>query len=228
MEFIIDTVDLKQIEEAVEYLPITGVTSNPSIVKKSSPQNFFEHMKEIRKIIGYERSLHIQVISKDCDEIIKEAKRIIEEIDDQVYIKVPVSYQGIKAIKTLKAMGINVTATAVYDLMQAYMALAAGADYIAPYVNRIGNLGSDPFDLISNLAKKIAEDKYDCKILAASFKGVRQVKEALNNGSQAVTVPVEILKQIFANPNIEKAVNDFNNDWYDVYGENVGICDLEK
>lgn len=228
MEFIIDTVDLKQIEEAVEYLPITGVTSNPSIVKKSSPQNFFEHMKEIRKIIGYERSLHIQVISKDCDEIIKEAKRIIEEIDDQVYIKVPVSYQGIKAIKTLKTMGINVTATAVYDLMQAYMALAAGADYIAPYVNRIGNLGSDPFDLISNLAKKIAEDKYDCKILAASFKGVRQVKEALNNGSQAVTVPVEILKQIFANPNIEKAVNDFNNDWYDVYGKNVGICDLEK
>lgn len=185
-------------------------------------------MKEIRKIIGYERSLHIQVISKDCDEIIKEAKRIIEEIDDQVYIKVPVSYQGIKAIKTLKTMGINVTATAVYDLMQAYMALAAGADYIAPYVNRIGNLGSDPFDLINHLAKKIAEDKYDCKILAASFKGVRQVKEALNNGSQAVTVPVEILKQIFANPNIEKAVNDFNNDWYDVYGKNVGICDLEK
>ena len=228
MEFIIDTVDLKQIEEAVEYLPITGVTSNPSIVKKSSPQNFFEHMKEIRKIIGYERSLHIQVISKDCDEIIKEAKRIIEEIDDQVYIKVPVSYQGIKAIKTLKTMGINVTATAVYDLMQAYMALAAGADYIAPYVNRIGNLGSDPFDLINHLAKKIAEDKYDCKILAASFKGVRQVKEALNNGSQAVTVPVEILKQIFANPNIEKAVNDFNNDWYDVYGKNVGIFDLEK
>lgn len=228
MEFIIDTVDLKQIEEAVDYLPITGVTSNPSIVKKSSPQNFFEHMKEIRKIIGYERSLHIQVISKDCDEIIKEAKRIIEEIDDQVYIKVPVSYQGIKAIKTLKAMGINVTATAVYDLMQAYMALAAGADYIAPYVNRIGNLGSDPFDLINHLAKKITEDKYDCKILAASFKGVRQVKEALNNGSQAVTVPVEILKQIFANPNIEKAVNDFNNDWYDVYGKNVGICDLEK
>lgn len=227
MEFIIDTVDLKQIEEAVEYLPITGVTSNPSIVKKSSPQNFFEHMKEIRKIIGYERSLHIQVISKDCDEIIKEAKRIIEEIDDQVYIKVPVSYQGIKAIKTLKTMGINVTATAVYDLMQAYMALAAGADYIAPYVNRIGNLGSDPFDLINHLAKKIAEDKYDCKILAASFKGVRQVKEALNNGSQAVTVPVEILKQIFANPNIEKAVNDFNNDWYDVYGKNVGICDLK-
>ena len=100
-------------------MPIVGVTSNPSIVKKTSPKDFFQHMKEVRKIIGKERSLHIQVISKECDEIVKEAHRIIEEIDDQVYIKVPVSYEGIKAIKKLKAEGVNVTATAVYDLMQA-------------------------------------------------------------------------------------------------------------
>ena len=73
MEFIIDTVNLEEIKEAVEYLPIVGVTSNPSIVKKTNPQDFFKHMKEIRKIIGQERSLHIQVISKDCDTIIKEA-----------------------------------------------------------------------------------------------------------------------------------------------------------
>ena len=134
MEFIIDTVNLEDIKEAVEYMPIVGVTSNPSIVKKTSPKDFFKHMKEVRKIIGKERSLHIQVISKECNEIVKEAHRILEEIDDQVYIKVPVSYEGIKAIKKLKAEGVNVTATAVYDLMQAYMALAAGADYIAPYV----------------------------------------------------------------------------------------------
>ena len=132
MEFIIDTVNLEDIKEAVEYMPIVGVTSNPSIVKKTSPKDFFQHMKEVRKIIGKERSLHIQVISKECDEIVKEAHRIIEEIDDQVYIKVPVSYEGVKAIKQLKSEGVNVTATAVYDLMQAYMALAAGADYIAP------------------------------------------------------------------------------------------------
>ena len=85
MEFIIDTVNLEDIKEAVEYMPIVGVTSNPSIVKKTSPKDFFKHMKEVRKIIGKERSLHIQVISKECDEIVKEAHRIIEEIDDQVY-----------------------------------------------------------------------------------------------------------------------------------------------
>ena len=227
MEFIIDTVNLEEIKEAVEYLPIVGVTSNPSIVKKTNPQDFFKHMKEIRKIIRQERSLHIQVISKDCDTIIKEAHRILKEVDDKVYIKVPVSYEGIKAIKLLKEEGINVTATAVYDLMQAYMALEAKADYIAPYVNRIGNLGADPFELINELSNRIIMDGYESKIVAASFKGVQQVKDALNNGAQAVTVPVEVLKQIFANPNIEKAVNDFNQDWYSMYGDNIGICDLK-
>ena len=226
MEFIIDTVNLDEIKEAVEYMPIVGVTSNPSIVKKTSPQNFFEHMREIRKIIGKERSLHVQVISKDCDTIVKEAHRILEEIDDQVYIKVPVSYEGIKAIKILKAEGVNVTATAVYDLMQGYMALAARADYIAPYVNRIGNLGADPMELINELSNRIVMDGYDTKIVAASFKGVQQIRDAFNYGAQSITAPVEILKQIFKNPSIEKAVDDFNSDWYAMYGEGTGICDL--
>jgi TalC/MipB family fructose-6-phosphate aldolase len=226
MEFIIDTVNLEEIKDAVDHMPISGVTSNPSIVKATSPKDFFGHLREIRKIIGKERSLHVQVISKDCDTIIKEAKRIVEEVDDQVYIKVPVSYEGVKAIKILKEQGYYVTATAVYDLMQAYMALEAKADYIAPYVNRIGNLGSDPYELINELSNRIVMDDYNCKILAASFKGVQQVRDSINNGAQSITAPVAVLKQIFANPNIEKAVNDFNSDWYSVYGEGVGICDL--
>ena len=192
MELIIDTVDLNEIKEAVEYMPIVGVTSNPSIVKKTNPKDFFEHMRTIREIIGEDRSLHIQVISKDCDSMVKEAHRILEEIDRQVYIKVPVSYEGIKAIKMLKEENIHVTATAVYDLMQGYMALAAGADYIAPYVNRIGNLGADPMELIYELSNRIIMDNYDTKIVAASFKGVEQIKNALNNGAQAITAPVGI------------------------------------
>ena len=226
MEFIIDTVNLDEIKEAVEYMPIVGVTSNPSIVKKTNPENFYEHMREIRKIIGKERSLHIQVISKDCDEMVKEAHRILEEIDEDVYVKVPVSYEGIKAIKILKSQGVRVTATAVYDLMQAYMALAADADYIAPYVNRIGNLGADPMELIDQLSTRIAIDGSNSKIVAASFKGVQQVRDSFNYGAQAITAPFDVLTQIFKNPNIEKAVDDFNADWYAMYGEGTGLCDL--
>ncbi|MEG0547726.1 MAG: fructose-6-phosphate aldolase [Coprobacillus sp.] len=226
MEFIIDTVNLEEIKEMVEYMPIVGVTSNPSIVKQTNPKDFFHHMREIRKIIGKERSLHVQVISKDCETIVKEAHRILEEIDNEVYIKVPVSFEGVKAIKILKAEGVKITATAVYDLMQAYVALAAGADYIAPYVNRIGNLGADPMELIAELAERIEMDGYDCKIVAASFKGVQQIKDSFNSGAHAITAQADILKTIFKNPNIEKAVDDFNSDWYSMYGEGTGICDL--
>ena len=226
MELIIDTVNIEEIKDAVDHMPIVGVTSNPSIVKATSPKDFFAHMREIREIIGKDRSLHVQVISKDSKTMVKEAHRILKEIDDQVYIKIPVSYEGIKTIKILKAEGVNVTATAVYDLMQAYMALAAGADYIAPYVNRIGNLGSDPMELISELSSRIIMDGYDCKIVAASFKGVQQVRDSFNNGADAITAPVDVLKTIFKNPSIEKAVDDFNSDWYAMYGEGTGICDL--
>ncbi len=226
MEFIIDTVDLNEIKEAVEYLPVSGVTSNPSIVKATHPEDFFSHVREIRSIIGKERSLHVQVISKDAKGMIDEAHKILEEIDQEVYIKVPVSYEGVKAIKALKAEGIKVTATAIYDLMQAYMALEAGADYIAPYVNRIGNLGHDPMELISSLAQKIHEEGYDCKIVAASFKGVQQVRDSINYGSHSITAPVAVLKAIFENPSIEKAVDDFNKDWYSMYGVGIGLCDL--
>ena len=226
MEFVIDTIDLKEIKELTEYLPISGVTSNPSIVKNTAPADFFAHVRMIRKIIGMERTLHVQVIATEAEEMVKEAYRILSEVDNQVYIKIPVTYEGVKAIKMLKKQRIKITATAVYDLMQAYLALEAGADYIAPYVNRIGNLGADPMDLIQHLADKINREGYDCKILGASYKGVQQVRDSLNHGAHAVTVPAAILKQVCMNQNIYKTVKDFNHDWYSVYGENKGILDL--
>ena len=140
MELLIDTADLQSIQQCQQYFPIAGVTCNPSIVKKSAPKDFFEHMRSIRSIIGMDESLHIQIIAKTSDEQVKEAHQIFEAVDDQVYIKVPVDWQGLRTIRILKQQGHHVTATAVYDLMQAYMALAAGADYIAPYVNRIGSI----------------------------------------------------------------------------------------
>lgn len=226
MELIIDTAKLEEIEEAVKYLPIAGVTSNPSIVKAASPKDFFRHMRQVRRIIGDKRSLHIQVIALDAKGMVEEAHRILQEVDEKVYIKVPTTYEGVAAMKMLKREGIHVTATAVYDLMQAYMALAAKADYIAPYVNRIGNLGSDPNELIFQLRKMIDQDGYSTKILAASFKGVQQMRDALNKGAHALTAPVALYQQIFANPSIDKAVSDFNEDWYALYGQDKGICDL--
>lgn len=224
MEFLIDTIDLDEIASAVDHLPIAGVTSNPSIVKKTAPDNFFDHLKKIRKIIGPFRTLHVQMIGEKAETMVQEAYRILREVDENVYIKIPVTYEGIKAIRILKSEGIKVTATAVYDLMQAYLALEAKADYIAPYVNRIGNLGNDPFILIENLEKRIITDGYGCRILGASFKGVQQIRDTLNCGADAVTAPVSLLNQIFDNPSVHQAVRNFNEDWNSVYEK--GILDL--
>ncbi len=219
MEFIIDTINLEEIKDAIEYLPLVGVTSNPSIVKKVSPANFYDHMREIRKIIGKKRSVHIQVIATDYEGILAEAKNIHKAIDKDVYIKVPVNKVGLKAIKALKAEGYKVTATAVYDLMQAYLALEAGADYIAPYVNRMSNLGTDPYGLIDNVSYRIATDNYDCKVVAASFKNLQQIKDAFNAGANSITASYDLLMAVFNNPNIDKAVKDFNTDWKAMYGD---------
>lgn len=226
MEFILDTINLDEIKDGVDHMPISGITSNPSIVKKTAPDDFFEHMREVRRIIGKERSLHIQVVGTTCEDMLKDAKRIFEEVDEDVYIKIPTSYEGVKAIKALKAQGRNVTATAIYTVMQAYMALEAGADYIAPYVNRIANIGGDPYDLIDKVESRIAMDGYDCKILAASFHALGQVEESLAAGAQTITAPYGVLKTIFGNINISQAIKDFNNDWYDLYGNNKKVSDL--
>lgn len=226
MEFLLDTVDLDEIRDGVDHMPISGITCNPSIVKKTAPADFYAHMREVRNIIGKDRTLHIQCVAEKAEDIVREAHRVYAEVDDQVYIKIPTSYEGVKAMKLLKAEGRNVTATAIYTDMQAYMAMAAGADYMAPYYNRIGNLGGDPDALIRNVSARIDHDGYDCRIVAASFHALNQVEAAITAGAQAVTVSYDVLTNIFRNANIAKAVKDFNADWYSVYGEGKGLLDL--
>lgn len=219
IEFMVDTADLGEIADALDHFPVTGVTCNPSIVKKTAPADFFAHARKMRALVTRERSLHIQVVSSESDRQMEEAERIFHEVDDEVYIKVPVTWEGLKTIKRLKAEGRNVTATAIYDPMQAYEALAAGADYLAVYVNRIGVMGGDPYTLIQNLEHVIARDNYPSSILAASFHSTQQVLNCLNAGAHAVTVPVGILKATYGNANFTKAVNDFRADWQSVYGD---------
>jgi fructose-6-phosphate aldolase len=226
MEFMIDTANLEEIENYNNLIPLSGVTSNPTIVKKEGKIDFYQHMRQIRKIIGDQISLHIQVVATDYEGIIKDAKAIIENIDKEVYIKIPVNEAGIQAIKTLKNEGYHVTATAVYTKFQAYLAIAAKADYIAPYYNRMENLNIDPNDLVKEVSKEIARTNSNSKILGASFKNVNQVNSALENGAHAATMSVDIIKTALTMPSIQKAVNDFNKDWESIYGNGLVIADL--
>lgn len=226
MEFMLDTANIEEIKQYEKIIALAGVTSNPSIVKKEGDIDFFAHMKKIRGIIGMEKSLHVQVVATSYEGMLKDAEMILAKIDSNVFIKVPVSEIGLKAIKELKHRGVNVTATAIYTKFQAYLAIAAGADYIAPYFNRMENLNIDPREAIHEMAQEIARTNSQTKILAASFKNVGQVNAALENGAQAATMGVDIIKQAFDMPAIEKAVMDFTADWEATFGEKATIASL--
>lgn len=220
---MLDTVNIEEISQYEKVIPLAGVTSNPSIIKNEGQIDFFEQMKKIRSIIGMEKSLHVQVVATTYEEMLKDAEMILANIDPQVFIKVPVNETGLKVIKELKRREVNVTATAIYTKFQAYLAIAAGADYVAPYFNRMENLSINPQEAIREMAKEIARTNSQTKILAASFKNVGQVNAALENGAQAATMGVDIIKQAFAMPSIEKAINDFKTDWETIYGDGTTI-----
>jgi transaldolase len=126
---------------------------------------------------------------------------------------------GIKAIKQLKARNVHVTATAIYSKMQGFLAIEAGADYIAPYYNRMENMGLDPEDIIASFAEMIDQYGYQTDILAASFKNAGQVDKAYLAGAQTATMDPAILINALEQPYISRAVADFDADWKSIYGE---------
>ncbi|TCS76435.1 fructose-6-phosphate aldolase [Pectinatus cerevisiiphilus] len=225
MKYLVDTANIEMIEKCTDLLPIAGVTSNPSIIKKEGKIDFFAHFKKIRQIIGKDRTLHMQILAECSDGILKEAHTILDKVDKNVFIKVPTTPEGLKAMRLLKKEGVGVTATAIYTKTQGLMAMEAGADYIAPYFNRMENLDIDAADTIATFSDMIAAYGYSTQILAASFKNIAQVNTAFRCGAQTATVGPDILLAAFAVPSIKKAVDDFAADWQKVFGD-VSICDL--
>ena len=218
MKYLIDSANLDEIRALSEYLPIAGVTSNPSIVKKEGRVPFFAHMREIRSIIGNLRPPPIQVTATDYDGMMRDAEAVFRHVDEKVFIKVPVDFEGVKVIKALRRQGANVTATAVYGMDQAFMALEAGADCIAPYYNRMEALGVDAASVIGNIAGIIAHYGYETEILAASFKQPAQIDRAILAGAHSVTVAPDVLRGIFAKQVVADAVQAFSDDWTGLYG----------
>ena len=217
MKYLIDSANLDEIRALSEYLPIAGVTSNPSIVKKEGSVPFFAHMREIRSIIG-QHPLHIQVTTQDYAGMMRDAEAIFRHVDENVYVKVPVDFAGVKVIKALKRQGANVTATAVYGMDQAFIALEAGADCIAPYYNRMEALGVDATNVIGNIAGIINHYGYESEILAASFKQPAQIDRAILAGAHSVTAAPNVLREIFAKKIVSDAVRTFADDWAGLYG----------
>ena len=226
MMYIIDSADTEKIKRCVKFFPVAGVTTNPTIISKEKA-DFVQLVKTIRDIIGPEKMFHIQTTADTAEDMIREAKALKELVGGNFYIKIPISAQGLKAMMQLKKMGINVTATAIFTQQQAMLAAMAGADFVAPYVNRLDNIVSDGVHVVEEIVKMFRAQNVNCKVLAASFKTVEQIHKIAVVGGDAVTINPELFDLLTYHPMTQYAIDDFNVDWESVYGKK-SILDLLK
>lgn len=219
--WLLDTANLYAIEDYLNVLNVQGVTTNPTIIRKEGVYDFVQHMKEIRSLIGMERELHVQVVGTQYEAMRADAEKLLELIDQRIIIKVPVNADGIRLISYLKNHNVRTTGTTVYNAHSALVALTSGADYVAPYINRISNCGQDPFAMIANLKEICIQHQVRGKILGASFKNVNQVMDALLKGADCVTVGIDILEQLFDAPYVERDITVFANDWQSQFNKRM-------
>lgn len=226
MELILDTANLAAIERAIDLYPIDGVTTNPTLLANEGRIDVLAHLKTIQTLIGRDRSLHVQTLSDTAEGIVNEAKVIKQHLGSSVYVKIPATPQGIKAMKQLHALGVRMTATTVLSKLQATLAINAGADFLAPYVNRMENLDIDAMDVVSSIKAQIISAGSKAKIVAASFKNLAQINGAIEAGVHAVTLNPDLLDSVFSSPALAKAVGDFKSDFERIHGEGVTFTSL--
>ncbi len=218
MIYILDTADLAAIKHCNEFYPLSGVTTNPSIIAKEKG-DFWQILKEIRGVIGNDKMLHVQTVQTTAKKMVEEAKLIKEKIGGDIYIKIPISEEGLKAVPMIKNLGIGVTMTAIFTPAQALMAAKAGADFVAPYVNRLDNILGDGTNVVAEIVQQFEIYGLDCKVLAASFKNAEQVHRCALCGCHSVTVSADVLKSLITHPMTDAAVEGFERDWKGVYGD---------
>lgn len=219
MLYVIDTADLEAIKHINEFYPVSGVTTNPSIIAKEKT-DFIKRLRDIRAVIGEDKILCAQTLQTTSELIVEEGKKLKEAIGGNFYLKVPIGEAGLKATMELKKLGIGVLMTAIFTPTQALMAAKAGADFVAPYVNRIDNIGGDGVGVVAEIVNQFANYGIStCRVMAASFKNVQQVNDCASVGCHVATIGPDIYKLLISHPLTDAAIAGFEKDWKSVYGD---------
>ena len=221
MKIFIDSADISAIRKRIDLYPIDGVTTNPTILAHEG-RDPRQVLSEIRQIIGEEAILFAQAIAQDAGEMAAEAKYIISLCGKNTVVKLPAIPEGFKAMRMLKKEDIATCGTVVYTPMQALFAAKAGASYVAPYVNRIDNMGYDGVEIVKQIQDILdSYEELDCEILAASFRNSQQVLELCAYGIGSITVSPAVIDGFFRNPAVDGAVADFTADFQKLTGKST-------
>lgn len=209
MEFFIDTADIEAIKEANELGFISGVTTNPSLVAKEG-KDFHSVIQEIAGIV--DGPVSAEVLSDKAEDMIEEG-RILAALAPRVVVKIPMTPEGMKAVKGLKKLGIRTNVTLVFSANQALLAARAGASYVSPFVGRIDDIGWDGVELISTISKIFKVHEIETKIIAASIRKPRHIVECALAGADIATVPYQVLLDAMKHPLTDQGIMKFKDDW---------------
>ena len=218
MKFYIDTANVDEIRAANDMGIIAGVTTNPSLIAKEG-RDYAETLKEIATIVDGPISGEVKATTKDAATMIEEGKAIYALDPKHMVVKIPMTTEGLKAIKALSALGIPTNCTLIFSANQALLAARAGATYVSPFLGRLDDISTRGVDLIRDIADIFAVTDLDTQIIAASVRNPIHVTDCALAGADIATVPYSVIEQMVKHPLTDAGIAKFQADYKAVFGE---------
>lgn len=221
MKFFIDTANLDEIKEAHSLGILDGVTTNPSLIAKegiANREDFIRHIKTICELI--QAPVSAEAVSTDAEKMIVEA-RSLAAIDPHVVVKIPMTIDGLKAVRQLSEEGIKTNVTLVFSPLQALMAAKAGATYISPFVGRLDDISADGMNLVEEILEIFSNYLFETEIIVASVRNPLHVLAAAKLGADIATIPFKVIDQLAHHPLTDLGVERFLKDWEKVEKQRV-------
>jgi transaldolase len=209
MKFFIDTANIDEIREANRMGMVDGVTTNPSLIAKEG-RDFKEIITDICAIV--DGPISAEVISIDADGMVKEARELAQ-IHPNIVVKIPMTVDGLKAVRTLSQEGIKTNVTLVFSPLQALMAAKAGASYVSPFIGRLDDLSQDGMTLVEQIVQIFDNYGFPAEVIVASVRNPLHVLDAALIGADIATIPFKVLEKLAAHPMTDKGLKAFLADW---------------
>jgi len=209
MKFFLDTANINEIRNAVEYGLIDGVTTNPSLVSKEG-RSFKEILLEITQIV--DGPISAEVVSTDAAGMLREAYDLAK-LHKNIVIKIPMIKEGMKALKQLTTDGIKTNVTLVFSSNQALVAAKLGATYVSPFVGRLDDISQVGMELVADLVQIFSNYQFETQILVASCRNPLHIREAALLGAHVATMPYGVLEQLLKHPLTDIGLERFLKDW---------------
>lgn len=217
MRFFIDTANVEDIKKANDMGVICGVTTNPSLIAKEG-KNFNDVIKEITSIVDGPISGEVKATTVKAEDMITEAREIAK-IHKNMVVKIPMTVEGLKAVKVLSKEGIKTNVTLIFSANQALLAARAGATYVSPFLGRLDDISTDGLELIRTIADIFATHDIDTEIISASVRHPIHVTECALAGADIATVPYNVIEQMTKHPLTEQGIEKFKKDYEAVFGK---------